>query len=74
MFKLLCVLMCCGSIYLARHHPRSELGAWMCAGMLLILTLHWINYNRSVSRFTQDLAILAMTDGECEPCWVKLEN
>jgi hypothetical protein len=74
MFKALTILLTCGTLYLARRHRQAELSAWACTTMMLVLTLHWINYNRSVSAFTNDMAVLAMSGGEFEPMWIKLEE
>jgi hypothetical protein len=74
MFKALTILLTCGTLYLARRHRQAELSAWTCTAMMLVLTLHWINYNRSVSAFTNDMAVLAMSGGEFEPMWIKLEE
>lgn len=74
MFKALTILLTCGTLYLARRHRQAELSAWVCTTMMLVLTLHWINYNRSVSAFTNDMAVLAMSGGEFEPMWIKLEE
>lgn len=73
MFKIFTTALSCGALYLAREHRRAEPAAWVCAAMLLALIVHWNNYNTAVSRFTNDLAILAMTNGADEPRWVKLE-
>lgn len=74
MFKVLTILLSCGTLFLARRHRQAELSAWACTLMMLTLTLHWINYNHSVSDFTNDMAVLAMSGGEFEPMWVKLEE
>lgn len=72
MFKMLTLVLCGGMIYFARHHRKAEVCAWFCAALMLILTIHWINYNRSVSAFTNDMAVLALSGGEFEPMWVKV--
>lgn len=74
MFKALTIMLSCGTLYLARRHRQAEFSAWACTAMMLALTVHWINYNRSVSSFTNDMAVLAMSGGEFEPMWVKLED
>ncbi|MBL8746785.1 MAG: hypothetical protein JNK58_10565 [Phycisphaerae bacterium] len=74
MFKALTILLSCGTLYIARRHRQAELSAWVCTAMMCVLTIHWINYNRSVSAFTNDMAVLAMSGGEFEPMWVKLED
>jgi hypothetical protein len=73
MFKVLMMLLSCGTLYLARRHRKAEACAWVCTAMMFLLTLHWINFNRSISSFTNDMAVLAMSDGEFEPMWVKLD-
>lgn len=72
-FKLGMIALCWGSLYLGRRHPRAELSAWICTAIMLLLTLHWINYNASVSLFTNDMAVLALSNGEFEPAWVKID-
>lgn len=74
MFKALTIVLSCGTLYITRRHRQAELSAWACTAMMLVLTTHWINYNRSVSAFTNDMAVLAMSEGEFEPMWVKLEE
>lgn len=72
-FKLFTMAVCCGAILLARAHAKAEFASWVCAGVLLALTFHWINYNRDVSSFTNDMAVLALSGGECEPRWIKID-
>ncbi len=48
MFKLLTIALSAGMLYLLRRHRLSEYGAWVCFGMLLALSLHWVGYNETV--------------------------
>lgn len=73
LFKTLMMLLSAGTLYLARRHRVAETCAWACTLMMLALTLHWLHFNRSISAFTNDMAVLAMSDGEFEPMWVKLD-
>lgn len=73
LFKLLTIMLSCGMLYLARRHRQSEVCAWVGCALLLALMLHWVNFNRSVSMYTNDMAVLALSGGEFEPQWVKVE-
>jgi hypothetical protein len=74
MFKLATIAVSCGMLYLMRRHAKAEVSAWACAGMLFALTLHWTHYNRSVSAYTNDMAVLALSEGRDAPEWVTLER
>jgi uncharacterized membrane protein YhaH (DUF805 family) len=74
LFKSLTILLSCGAIYLVRRTRQAEVSAWLCTAMMVALTIHWVNYNREVSEFTRDMAVLAMSGGEFEPMWVKIED
>lgn len=69
-FKLFTTALCCGALYLARRHPLSERVAWICAGGLLALMLHWTAYNSTVSDLTNEITILALNGGH--EWWVRL--
>lgn len=73
LFKAFCTALCAGVLYLCRRAPQAERAAWLCAVGMLVLTAHWVNYNASVSRFTNDMAVLAAGDGGCE-LWISLAN
>ncbi|MDX2114156.1 MAG: DUF5658 family protein [Planctomycetota bacterium] len=73
LFKLLMMMLSAGALYFARWHRRAEVCAWMCAAGLLALVLHWTNYNRSISQYTNDVAVLALSDDQTVPEWVMLE-
>jgi len=72
-FKAFCTVLCAGFLYLCRRTPQAERAAWLCACGMLVLTAHWVNYNASVSRFTNDIAVLAASDGACD-LWISLAN
>lgn len=74
MFKLFTTMLSCGALYLARRNPRAELCAWVCAGLMVWLMIHWVVFNQNVHAFTDDLATLALTDGQYEPRWVKIDD
>lgn len=74
MFKSLTIVLSCGAIYFVRRTRQAEISAWLCTALMLGLMAHWVNYNRQVSEFTRDMAVLAMSNGEFEPMWVKLEE
>lgn len=74
LFKALTILLSVAAIIFIRRSPKAELSAWLCTAMMLTLTVHWLNYNREVSEFTRDMAVLAMSGGEFEPMWVKLDE
>lgn len=74
MFKLFTTVLSCGALYLARRNPKAELCAWLCTGMMVWLMIHWVMFNQNVHAFTDDLATLALTDGEFEPRWVKIDE
>jgi len=62
LFKLLTMAMTFGSLFLIRHDRRGEWCAWVCAGVMLGLTLHWVDYNRKVPEFTKDFSIIALSE------------
>jgi hypothetical protein len=73
LFKVFTMALSCGALFLARENRKSETAAWLCTVVMLVLTLHWANYNRRAPNFTNELTTLAMSHGEHEPRWVKLD-
>lgn len=71
-FKLLTILASCGTLYLVRRHRLAEIGAWICTAVLVALSLHWTNFNANISRFTNDIAVVALQGG-CDR-WVSLSD
>jgi hypothetical protein len=74
LFKLFTTVLSCGALYLARRNPKAELCAWLCTALMVWLMIHWVMFNHNVHAFTDDLATLALTDGEFEPRWVKIDD
>lgn len=72
-FKLCTMSVCFGALILGRRHSKAERCAWACTALMLALMLQWASYNREVPVFTNDIATLAMSNGEFEPRWVKLD-
>ena len=71
-FKGLTMLASCGTLFVLRKHRLAELGAWVCTAVLLALCFHWTNFNANISRFTNEIAIVAVQGG-CER-WVSLSD
>jgi hypothetical protein len=61
-YKLFTIALTCGSIFLIREHRRAEVGAWMCAAIMLALTLHWVRYNRDAPSLTHELSFIALSE------------
>lgn len=73
MFKVFCTALSAGVLFLCRRAPVAERASWVCAAAMLALTAHWVNYNATVSSFTNDIALLAANDGACD-LWITLAN
>lgn len=73
LFKACCTAVCAGVLFLCRRAPEAERACWLSAVGMLALTAHWVNYNASVSSFTNDMAVLAASDGACD-LWISLAN
>lgn len=73
LFKIFTMTLSCGALFLARDHRRAEPAAWVCTAVMLVLTLHWTSFNKSAPGFTNEFSILAMSHGEYEPGWVKID-
>lgn len=73
-FKLVTTAVCCAAIIAMRRSARGEASAWICVAMMFALTIHWTIYNQQISLFTRDMAVLAMSGGEFEPRWIKLDE
>ncbi len=59
MYKLLTLAICCGAIYFCRRTKQAEFGAWICCLVMLVLTVHWVNYNEAVEDMTNEFALMA---------------
>lgn len=73
LFKIFTMALSCGALFLARENRRSETAAWLCTVVMLALTLHWTSYNSHAPNFTNELTTIALSRGEFEPRWVKLD-
>jgi len=58
LYKLLTLVICCGAIYSCRKTKQAERGAWICCGVMLMLTFHWVNYNATMAELTTEFAIM----------------
>ncbi len=45
LYKAFTMTVSCGCIYFVRAKRGAELGAWICVAVLLLLMLHWTQYN-----------------------------
>lgn len=63
MFKLLSILLCSTALYYGRFFRRTEICAWGCIAVMGALTAHWLQYNRSVSALTNEIAVIALHHG-----------
>ncbi|HBS27852.1 MAG TPA: hypothetical protein DEB06_00020 [Phycisphaerales bacterium] len=72
-FKAFTTALCVGMLFLCRRAPSAERASWLCAAGMLALMLHWVRYNASVSQFTNDLAVLATSEGGSE-LWVSIAD
>ncbi len=70
-FKLLTILLSAGILYCCRKHRSAEIWSWVCAGVMFVLTLHWMHYNSIISDMTHELTTIALSDS-APPEWVKL--
>lgn len=59
LYKLLTLMVCCGAIYFCRRTRQAEFGAWICCGVMLLLTAHWVNYNAQVALMTEEFSQMA---------------
>lgn len=72
-FKFVCTGLCAGVLFLHRRTAQAEVGCWTCAAAMLLLMAHWVNYNATVSAFSNDLAVLALSEGACD-LWITITN
>ncbi len=49
LFKLGTLGIAAGLLLRTRTQPSSELAAWFVLGVMLLLTIHWSNYNNAVA-------------------------
>lgn len=82
-FKLLTMGMSCGCLWLGRGSRRMEACAWTCTAILLALSIHWIGFNRDISKHTNLLSCLAdprhtpalaSGHGRLHELWVRIED
>jgi hypothetical protein len=66
-WKLASILLAVAILFLARHRRSAEVGALACFALLAWLTVHWFNYNATISTFTTDLHTLSDSS---DPAWV----
>lgn len=68
-WKLATVALTSLIFVVGRKRGVAEAGCWVCAGVLVWLTVHWSNYAHEVSDQTPVMHVLAA--GEC-PGWVSM--
>ena len=68
-WKLATVALTSLIFVVGRKRGVAEAGCWVCAGVLVWLTVHWGNYAHEVSDQTPVMHVLAA--GEC-PGWVSM--
>jgi len=61
-FKLGSMALSCGCLYLTRYHRRTEQMAWVCAVILLLLTVHWMRYNAEIPGLTHEIGVIALSE------------
>jgi hypothetical protein len=71
LFKFASLGLACGILYRLRHHPRAELGAWVCFVVLVWLSLRWLDFAVSISDYTRAYAQQAVYD---PTTWVKFDD
>lgn len=71
-FKLFTMTISTVALYIGRRHRAGEIGAWLCAAILLALMLHWNNYNQEIASLTTELSTMAMYGHESD-IWVRIE-
>jgi hypothetical protein len=47
-FKLLSIALGAGMLFLLRKHRIAEPASWACAGVMCLLSIHWISYNNQI--------------------------
>lgn len=47
-FKMVLTLLSLGTIFFFRRHRSAEIAAWFCFGVMLLLSLHWLDFVSSV--------------------------
>ncbi|MCA9282437.1 MAG: hypothetical protein H6812_00525 [Phycisphaeraceae bacterium] len=70
LYKLASLGMCCGTLYLIRRHRKAEVCAWLCCGIMLVLSIHWTRYNLAMESMRREMAEVALQGGG-DP-WVTL--
>lgn len=70
-YKALSVTICVGILLSLRHKRQAEVCAWACSGAMLVLMLHWMNYNAHIHNLMPYLHEVALANS---PEWVHLPN
>ena len=68
LFKLCTLGVCCGILFRLRHARQAEIGAWVCAAVMLALMLHWDRY----AEYTPQIA--ASAHAAASPEFVRLSR
>ncbi len=55
MFKVVSLGVAVGILYAVRGRASSELGSWLCLGVLVWLTGRWVVYNNAADALTDDM-------------------
>lgn len=71
LYKLASLGLCCGTLYLIRRHRKAEVCAWLCTGIMLVLSIHWTRYNLAMESLRHEMAEIALQGGGGEP-WITL--
>ena len=58
LFKLFTLVFGAGMLFLLRRRPLAEPAAWVATVCLGFLMAHWADYNREISSFTNEIALL----------------
>lgn len=72
LFKLFTIALSAGTLFLCRRYRGTEKFAWMCAIIMLVLTIQWMYYNAAAPTLTHEFAVIAM--GEAPEMWVTLKD
>jgi hypothetical protein len=60
LFKLLTISLSSAALWFGRFHRQTELCAWGCVALMLMLTAHWVRYNREVVEMSNEIAVIAL--------------
>ena len=64
LYKFMTMGLSCSVLYALRRHRRAELGAWVCAALLLSLMFHWVRYNNDVVNHANAIHLIASSPHE----------